>query len=340
MTSNASSILDKLAATVTDSADLEQLVRPFLEILEEVSGLESIYLSLVDEQKAMQHILFAHNTKTQQLEISEGASLAWSESLCKRALDENTPYCQDVLGCWDDLEVVKALGINTYLGVPVHIGEGELFGTLCCASGARIEINDQAKRLIGMLAKLIARQLERDQLMQRLQKENVLFSRQALTDPLTGIPNRRALLQELKRAMASLSRSGNALHLAFMDLDGFKKLNDQYGHDAGDRFLIQVAQKLTEGLRDSDFVARYGGDEFIVFGPVYAPDLEESRDAIGRRLENLTAGTFDLNGEPFDFLGASVGVVTVASDQETCEQVIARADEAMFQVKELRRSSQ
>lgn len=340
MTSTPSSILDKLAATVTESTDLEQLVRPFLEILEELSGLESIYLSVVDEDKGTQHILFAHNTKTKQLEISEGASTAWAESLCKRALDEETPYSHDVLDCWDDLEVVKQLGINTYLGVPVHVGEGELFGTLCCASGSRIKIDDQAKRLIKMLAKLIAQQLERDRLMERLQKENVIFSQQALTDPLTGIPNRRALLHELKRAISGLSRSGDALHLAFMDLDGFKKLNDRYGHDAGDRFLIQVAKKLMEGLRDSDFVARYGGDEFIVFGPVYVHDLEESREAIHRRLENLTAGTFDLNGEPFNFPGASVGVVTVSSDEETCDEVIVRADEAMFQVKELRRSRQ
>ena len=248
------------------------------------------------------------------------------------------PFTDDVAGCWGDLQAAKQLGINTYLSEPICIGDGELFSTLCGASASRLSINIEARRLLSMLAKLIARQLERDRLLERLQQENLVFSQQALTDPLTGIPNRRASLQELNRAIAGVRRSGTPLHLAFIDLDGFKVINDQYGHDAGDRFLIQIAQRLSEGLRDSDFVARYGGDEFLVFGPACSADLEESREAIRTRLESVTIGIYDLSGQDFFYAGPSIGVVTALADEKDSASLISRADAAMYEVKQARRS--
>lgn len=338
MTANISSVLDKLATTISDSTDLEDLVRPFLEILEEVTGLESTYLTRIDEVEGLQHILFARNTKSQQLEIPEGLSVDWADTLCKRALDEQRPFSDDVASCWGDSKAAKALGISTYLSEPVRVGEGELFGTLCGASSSRIDVDAESRRLLSMLARLIARQLERDRLMARLQKENLAYSQQALLDPLTGIPNRRALMQELARALANARRSGIPLHLAFIDLDHFKRINDDFGHDAGDRFLIQIAQRLAAGLRDGDFVARYGGDEFLVFGPAYAVDLENSEKRFRERLEELTSGLFLLNDDDFSYAGPSAGVVTSATDESKAEALIARADAVMYQVKQSRRS--
>lgn len=337
MTISASGILEKLASTITQSNDLEELVRPFLEILEEVTGLESTYLTRIDRGEGLQHIVFAHNTKTQRLNISEGLTVDWADTLCKRALDEHRPFSDDVSECWADSQAARDLGIRTYLSVPIRIGEGELFGTLCGASGARVHVSSESERLLALLAKLIARQLERDLLLEQLKKENIAYSRQALLDPLTGIPNRRALLQELKRSLANSLRSGQALNLAFIDLDGFKSINDQYGHDEGDRFLIQIAQRLTSNVRSGDFLARYGGDEFIVFGPVSETDPERARRAFRERLEQATVGTFDLNGESFFYQGASVGVVTSNNEDRDCEALVARGDHEMYRVKKSRR---
>ena len=86
------SILDRLTVAVTESSDMEELVRPFLEILEEVTGLESTYLTRIDKDKGRQYIVFSHNTKTHQLNIPEGLSVDWSDTLCKRALDEEKPF--------------------------------------------------------------------------------------------------------------------------------------------------------------------------------------------------------------------------------------------------------
>lgn len=338
MAANLGVILNRLAETISDSSDLEQLVRPFLEILEEVTGLESTYLTQIDEAAGLQHILFARNTMARKFEIPEGLSVAWEDTLCKRALDEQRPYSDDVEGCWGDSQAARALGIRTYLSEPVRIGEGHLFGTLCGASGSTLGVSIEARRLLSMLAKLIARQLERDALMDKLERENIAFSQQALLDPLTGIPNRRALMQELSRALAGAQRTGIPLFVAFIDLDGFKRINDVYGHDAGDRFLIQFAQKLKEGLRDADFISRHGGDEFVAFGPANASRLEEDRQLFSERLRELTAGTFMLNEEAFVYPGASVGVVTSSAEEKDSETLIARADCAMYRVKQSRRS--
>lgn len=335
---SSNAMLEKLAEAVTESTDLDQLVQLFLEMLEEVTGLESTYLTRIDRANGLQHILFSHNTKAKQFEIPEGLTVNWDDTLCKRALEERRSFSDDVPDRWGDSRAAMDLGIVTYLSEPVRTGDGELFGTLCGASGSRVSVSGQAQRLFTMLGKLIAYQLERERLLERLKGENLTYSQQALSDPLTGIPNRRALIQELTRALAGTRRTGKALHLAFIDLDGFKAINDQHGHDAGDRFLIQIARSIAEGVRDSDFVARYGGDEFVVFGPTGAPDLREGRKAFRRRLEEVTTGTFCLDGKTIFYPGPSVGIVTSLKGEREPEAILTRADRAMYRIKQWRRT--
>ncbi|WP_111642226.1 GGDEF domain-containing protein [Marinimicrobium alkaliphilum] len=323
--------VDQLAIAITESDDLETLVRPLLELLQAVTGLESTYLTSIDFDTSVQNIVFARNTKA--LTIPEGLSVPWEDTLCKRALETNQRLTDDVSGCWGDSNAARELGLTTYLSEPINIGENKLYGTLCGASRDKVHVQPEAQRILSMFASLIARQIERDQLLETLRQENKVYSEYALTDPLTGIPNRRAFQNELQRALAHAERNQAEVHLAFIDLDGFKRINDQYGHDAGDRFLIQIAKKLKSELRDCDFVARYGGDEFVVFGSTSTGDQEISRQAIRERLEVITKGEFNIGATRLAYAGASVGVVTSAPGERDCDALIRRADEAMYCIK-------
>lgn len=327
--------LGKLVAAVTESDDLESLVRPLLDLLEAVTGLESTYLTTIDLKHNVQRIVYSRNTKS--LNIPEGLEVPWGDTLCKRALDQGRPYVSDVAGCWGDSDAARILGITTYLSEPVHVAQGELYGTLCAASNARVEVTEDTRRLLKMFSQLIARQLERDRLMAQLKHENREYSQYAMSDPLTGIANRLALMNELPRALANAGRAGTAIHVAFIDLDGFKAINDQHGHDAGDRFLIAIARALVSGMREGDFVARYGGDEFIVFGPATSTSHETSRAAIRQRLQLLTTGRFSIDTLTLDYAGASVGVVTSEPNERDTEALLARADAAMYEDKKARR---
>jgi len=328
-------VLNRLAVTVAEEDDLESLVRSLLELLEAVTGLESTYLTSIDTASGVQRIVFARNSK--KLSIPEGLTVPWGDTLCKRALDEGQMYTDDVAHQWGDSEAAKALGLTTYISEPVRVGDNELYGTLCGASKQKVYVSDEARHVLSMFSRLIARQLERDQLLAALRREHITLREYALSDPLTGIPNRRSMESELKRSLANADRAGSALHLAFIDLDGFKAINDEHGHDAGDRFLIEMAKTLKNGLREGDFVARIGGDEFVVFGAACSNDHENARKAIQKRLEGLTRGLFNLGTESIDYGGASVGVVTSEPGMKSSEALLARADEAMYGVKKARR---
>lgn len=264
----------------------------------------------------------------------------WVKLRCKRALDEGVSYTNQVDRLWGDSEAAASLGILTYVSEPVRIGPEDdgLFGTLCGASNHRVEVSEESRSYLALFAALVSKLVEREGLLRQIQMENEQHQSQALTDPLTGIPNRRALSRELTRALGSVQRLGNAIHVAFIDLDGFKRINDVYGHDAGDRFLIAIANSLNSELRQGDFICRFGGDEFVAFGFAYSPDLEQSRRALQQRLEGLTQGEFPIGDETLHYPGASVGVITADDSETDSEAIVARADAAMYDIKKARKA--
>ncbi|HEY0972979.1 MAG TPA: sensor domain-containing diguanylate cyclase [Solimonas sp.] len=322
-------LLSRLAQSVTGADDLESLTRPMLELLEAVTGLESTYLTRVDQGRGVQHILYSRNS--QQMQIPEGLSVPWGDTLCKRALEENRAYTDDVAGCWGESDAARELGIRTYLSQPIRHLDGELYGTLCAASAERVAVAPETVRVLTMFAQLIAHQVEREQLVNLLRRDNAQLSEHALLDPLTGVANRRALIQTLQRLLAQTQRDGSSVQVGFLDLNGFKKINDQHGHEIGDRFLVQIASRLASGVRSGDFVARYGGDEFVVLTPgAGAADLRE-------RLEALVRGRYTLGSIVLDYEGAAVGVVHSEPGDVDAERLLARADAAMYAAKKSRR---
>lgn len=321
--------LRHLLDTVTDSDDLENMVRPMLELLEAVTGLSSTYLTMIDESAGLQHILYSRNSS--KLQIPEGLSVPWGDTLCKRALEEGRPYTDDVATCWGDSGAARELGINTYLSQPVRMQDGGIYGTLCAASAESVGMQPSTIDVLAKFAKLIAQQVERERAMRRVHAENVELSTHALADPLTGLANRRRMEQDLQRMLAASEREGKSIVVAFIDLDGFKEINDQYGHEVGDELLIYVARSLTAVVRPTDLVARTGGDEFVVLAPgANGTDLRE-------RLEEATVGRLAHGGSTINYHGGSVGVATINPGDCDIAAALSKADSAMYQVKRPRK---
>jgi diguanylate cyclase len=324
------------ADSVATARTLEDLVRPLLEVLEALTGMESTYLTAIDEGAGVQRIVFARNTR--QMQIPEQLSVPWSDTLCKRALDEGRMFTDDVAGCWGDSDAARALGIQTYVSTPVRLDDGSLYGTLCAASASRVPLTADAERALLMFSRLIAQQLERERLLGQLQAANAALAATALADAVTGLPNRRALMQELARRLAHCQRQHETLLVAFLDLDGFKAINDRYGHDTGDRFLAAIGTALSGALRTEDFAARLGGDEFIVLGMVANAEVSHAIDSFHERLARCTGGRFQLGDIVLDYDGPSIGIIAAGDTAMAPEVLISMADAAMYAVKRARRA--
>jgi diguanylate cyclase (GGDEF)-like protein/PAS domain S-box-containing protein len=155
------------------------------------------------------------------------------------------------------------------------------------------------------------------------------LTHQATHDMLTGLPNRMLLEDRLQQACARLRRDHDAVAVMFIDLDGFKRVNDNYGHTVGDHVLVEVANRLRQILRTVDTVARLGGDEFVVF----CEGLPESDvHEVVRRIHTAIAVPLMVDGEAVR-IGASIGVEITRDQAVTFDELLARADQAMYREK-------
>ena len=161
------------------------------------------------------------------------------------------------------------------------------------------------------------------------------IERLAFYDALTGLPNRRLLLDRLNQALASSARHGNYGALLFIDLDNFKVLNDTLGHHMGDALLMQVAQRLSTCVRAMDTVARLGGDEFVVMLEELSTDVAAAGaqvELIGRKVLLALNQEFTLGGQPHHS-SPSIGVTLFFQHQHGVDELLKRADLAMYQAK-------
>ena len=153
--------------------------------------------------------------------------------------------------------------------------------------------------------------------------------RLSFQDPLTGISNRAALQNDLEREVALASRSSSPLSLLLLDIDHFKQINDQHGHQSGDQALKAVASSITNSIRGSDMLYRYGGDEFLVLlACTPAEGAERVAEGIRSNIETLL---IDSDKNHFN-ISASIGVSTLCEGDNT-ESLVRRADEALYQAK-------
>jgi len=187
--------------------------------------------------------------------------------------------------------------------------------------------------LLAILA-LLAALGRYGQAMRRL--ASVEIWQRANFDLVTGLPNRALLLDRLGRMLQHARRQGAEVVVLFIDLDLFKPVNDRFGHEFGDRLLVEVARRLEQLFRSEDTVARLGGDEFVVLMP--AVTGKELAAQAARKVVERLSEPFDIDGQAVS-ISASVGVALFPQDADSPAALIAGADAAMYRAKNAGRAT-
>ncbi|WP_426816776.1 sensor domain-containing diguanylate cyclase [Winslowiella sp. 2C04] len=332
-------LIERLSTVLESEKTLEGFVRQLLEMLELVTEMESTYLTRIDADGIQQQILFSRNSK--EMQIPEGLTVPWEDTLCKRALDEGRPFNRDVPGTWGDSQAAKQLGITTYISTPVMLGEGDLYGTLCAASSQSHPLSPRAEQVLQLFAELIGQYIHKEQLLQQLQEANAALTAVSFTDELTSLPNRRAVFEQLPKLFSRACADSRYVLVAFADLDGFKQINDRYGHEAGDAFLKSIAQRLRQQATSDEVLGRLGGDEFIMAmaGPEIYDQAIDAAGAFKARLAALLSGEYQLESCFIDYAGASIGVIVANPAIATPDMAVRAADAVMYEDKKRRRAS-
>jgi diguanylate cyclase (GGDEF)-like protein/PAS domain S-box-containing protein len=179
-------------------------------------------------------------------------------------------------------------------------------------------------------------QLLRSEISEHKQTQSKL-AHLANHDPLTGLPNRTLFNEHLKLILTKADRHQEQAALLYIDLDGFKPINDQLGHAEGDRMLQEVAQRLSDTVRQEDLVARIGGDEFtVILG--YTADIHDKAAKVADKILHSLQAPFLLQGREYR-IGASIGISLYRTDAETPTAMQQHADQAMYAVKRANKGS-
>jgi diguanylate cyclase (GGDEF)-like protein/putative nucleotidyltransferase with HDIG domain len=212
--------------------------------------------------------------------------------------------------------------LSSALAVPLE-GVTGVIGVLALYRGQRDAFTSDNLRILLAVSGKMALSIENALKYQQAESS-------ATTDYLTGLPNARSLFLQLDRELARCKRDNSTLTVMVSDMDGFKQINDRYGHLEGNRVLRLFAQALKDSCREYDYVARMGGDEFVVI----APGLE--KDAAGKKAEQMRALARQAGSEVCgeDILSLSVGRAMYPEDGNDAEQLLAEADRRMYMEKQ------
>ncbi len=316
---------------IAAQGNLEEILQTALDIAEHFTG---------------SRIGFFHFVEPDQETITLKAwSTSTMEMMC--AADARDRRCSlSDAGVWADCVRERRPVIhNDYLGLPNrHSLPG---GHIAIARELTVPImrDNRVVALIGVgnkpedyiqedqdavreLASMVMDMVERKRVEDRL--EHLAYH-----DPLTQLPNRTLLTDRLRLSMAEAKRNQRMLAVCYLDLDGFKPVNDSWGHANGDRVLVEVAHRLTSCVRAGDTVARLGGDEFVIlFGDL--GDVEECEHALERIMAALRV-PFMVSGHPAH-LSASVGVTLFPDDRSDPDTLLRHADQAMYAAKQAGRN--
>lgn len=268
------------------------------------------------------------------LVIAVGASAA-ALSIAFR-LRKQTPYVRLIRGGASVVMGLAIVGMH-YTGMAAaNFPVGSFCGALVDGlSGKGLDnlvlVSSLAVLVIALLTSIFDARLDARTaaLADSLTLANEELTQLALHDTLTGLPNRILLADRISQAMAKVAEQGGCFSLMFIDLDGFKPVNDAFGHHVGDRLLREVALRLREQLRSQDTLARIGGDEFVLLVRLTGPD---DAPQVATRQVSLLAKSFRVDEHDLQ-ISASIGIALYPGNGQSAEELLMNADAAMYHAK-------
>jgi diguanylate cyclase (GGDEF)-like protein len=324
-----SAVLSEFAATLASDFPLNAILDHLVERIVDLLPISAAGFTLISTVEAPRYIAASDESarcfEQLQTDLDQGPCIA--------AYDSGSPVLIPDLrvaeGYASFAPAAVAAGLLAVFAFPLVHGGGR-FGALDLYRGSPGGLSTREIEVAATLANVASAYLMNARARDRAQRASDQFRHHAFHDVLTGLPNRLLLQERLLHAAARATRSHTPAAVLFVDLDGFKAVNDRHGHRVGDQLLCAVATRLAHGLRAGDTLARVGGDEFVLV----CEDLSDVADAqlIADRIRNSFAAQFVLADAEIS-ISASVGIAYSGPGDAVSEHLVADADAAMYKAK-------
>lgn len=317
--------LYELAREFGSSVHIEETLELFSKKIREFVPFETCAIYLVDESARYADVIHAEGENSElllakRIRIGEGATGFVLKK--KEAVKNVNPDLDFSLS-----QIELAMEYTTMASLPL-VAAGELIGAVSIYSRHLDHYADEHIRLLETVSRIAAEAI-------RKSKQHDEAKVHALTDPLTGLPNARSLQMQFEREAARADRGNSGFQVLMLDLDGFKAVNDTYGHKAGDAMLNEIGQLILEQLREYDFLARYGGDEFVAL--ISDAGSEDVIDLCGRIEKAVSEFELPVGDGNVARVGVSLGAAGFHDNGATFDQMIVAADKAMYERKTRRK---
>ncbi|CCN45889.1 GGDEF family protein [Vibrio nigripulchritudo MADA3029] len=336
---------------MSESSSSEKVIRRLYEITNNYSnGLDAQIQGLLKlgcERFKLDIGIFSHIEgedytvlqvqRPDHIELNAGDSFPLLNTYCQITCQSDKPVMIDRMSKSDELAqhpAYRNFGLESYIGVPIYI-EGNLYGTLNFSSHKpyKRQFNGSDVDALQLMASWISVELRRHQHETELKKLNRELEKLALFDPLTKLPNRHSLLDVVPKSIRRLAFDKTEGALALIDIDHFKLVNDSFGHLFGDKILVKTADSIADAIREIDLIARFGGEEFVVWLPrTNKNDIMKICDRIMSSVSKIKSGTSTIT--------VSIGVCffefsdsKVNDPKSLLDDFILTADNALYEAK-------
>jgi diguanylate cyclase len=316
----------------------EASASPLLDLVQHLTGLETAFITAIDWNSFRQSVILSNYDET--VPVAAGGHLDWSDSMCRHMFTRGKEQSNEIDIILPD-SVGCSLGMKTFFVIPIE-QEDNTIGTLCGASAERTVLSDDQMQSMRLIADALSSQLiawsevERSReesekakrSLDHLESQVKVLKREAETDPLTGLLNRRGFARRWQSVLDLAPDEDHRLGVMILDVDFFKPINDTYGHEFGDLVLKGLADVIVTQGDDTWFSCRAGGDEFIV--AVTGVDTD--------RLYSLAAMLGDsFTSHPLfverGLTNATLSIGIATTEKLRPDELLRSADEALYDSK-------